>query len=529
MPLINLNYIAMKKFFYVAFAAILAVGCTEKEAEDILSLTAKEVTLAAAAGEVKTVTVEANNAWTFEQEEAAAWLTVQRSDNTLSFRAVGDNKTENEFSTTIKVKAGSKDDAIVVRQLADPDKPDVPDKPDPVEPDRFKVDRTSLSFEGVSEGVSEIIKVTLAEGLSFRTDASDEWIKAKADVAAGTITVTCNNNETDVQRIGTITVTSSDRSLEPIDIAVQQEGIVIERHLFVYKVGDADKTPQTEFTTTYHKMTVAKFYAVDLYPFDLSWRIEIVDNDKDNSWLTFGGSDDSDEFFVACAENTAEEDRSATLRIYPIDPEAGGIMPIAEDFSDIQPVEFVVTQTGKPNYLSNLDGDVEAGFIKCNALHPVLYPHLDDATVTYSEWSLALCSSGLDWIRNPESFDYIFSGTGTRFMLTLCVEKYKNGDKNYIIPSGVYNISSEKAAGVAVAGVKNAWWDYEYCSLESCWYIQQENNSIRKKAPVVSGTVTVSYDEAAQTYRIVIDGKDDAGHNIDVDWSGVIKGTIEMH
>ncbi len=529
----------MKKICYLALAAILAVGCAEKEAEDTLSLSSKEVTLAAAAGEVKTVTVEANNAWTFEQEEAAAdWLAVQRSDNTLSFRAVGDNKTENEFSTTIKVKAGSKDDAIVVRQLADPDKPDPdkpdpdkpdPDKPEPVEPDKFKVDKTSLSFEGVSEGASEIVKVTLAEGLSFRTDTHDRWIQAKADHEAGTITVTCDNNETDVQRTGTITVTSSDRSLEPIDITVQQEGIVIERHLFVYMVGDADKTPQTEFTTTYHKMAVAKFYAVDLYPFDLSWRIEIVDNGKDNSWLTFGGSDDSDEFFVACAENTAEEDRSATLRIYPIDPEAGGIMPIAEDFSDIQPVEFVVTQTGKPNYLSNLEDDVEVGFIDCNALHPVLYPHLDDATVKYSEWSLALCSSGLDWGKNPDSYDYIFSGTGTRFMLTLCVDKYKNGDKNYIIPSGVYNISSEKAAGVAVAGVKAAWWDYEYCSLESCWFIRQTNGSINKKAPVVSGTVTVSYDEAAQTYHIVIDGKDDAGHNIDVDWTGVIKGTIEMH
>lgn len=518
----------MKKICYVALAAILAVGCTEKEAEDTLSLSAKEVTLAAAAGEVKTVTVEANNAWTFEQEESAGWLTVQRSDNTLSFRAVGDNKTENEFSTTIKVKAGSKDDAIVVRQLADPEEPvDPVDPVDPVEPERFKVDKTSLSFEGVSEGVSEIINVTLAEGLSFRTDTHDKWIKAKADVEAGTITVTCDNNETDVQRTGTITVTSSDRSLKPIDITVQQEGIFIERHLFVYLVGDETKTPLTEFNTTFHKMTVAEFFAVDLYPFDLSWRIEIVDDGKDYSWLSFGGSEKDDEFFVACAENTSEQDRTATLRIYPIDPEAGGIMPIVEDFSDIKPVEFVVTQTGKPNCLSNLDGDVEAGFAECNALHPVLYTNLDDATLKYSEWSLALCSSDLDWIKNPDSYDYIYSGSGTRFMLTLCVDKYKNGDTKYVIPSGVYNIGSEKAAGVAVAGVKAAWWDYEYCSLESCWYIQQENGSIRKKAPVVSGTVTVSYDEETKVYTFVIDGKDDAGYSIKINWSGVIKGNIE--
>ncbi len=522
----------MKKILFAALSAILAVGCTEKEAEDTLSLSSKEVTLAAAAGEVKTVTVDASNTWTFEQAADAAWLSVKRSDNTLSFQAVGDNKTEAEFRTTVKVKAGTKSDEIVVRQLAAEAKP--------VEPAKIEVDKTSVSFEGISEGASEVINVTLSEGLTFRTEKDAVWFTVTNDLEAKTITVTCMNNDTDAQRTGTIKVIASDQSLEPIVITVEQAGQVIDRHMFVYKVGDATKTPQTEFTTSYDKMSTPRFFMVDVYPYNLDWRIEISNDGKDYSWVTIKKESDRS-FSVRCNENTAEAARSVTIRIVPVgllpvEPEenpdnpGGGdddIMPAAgDDVSDIQPVTFEIKQNGKPNYLSTLDGDVNVTFTDCKAGNPVLFRNLKVTTVNYSYWTMGLCSEGVVWGKDPNSFSEKYNGTGTRFMIKLDVAKYESEADTYIIPSGVYNISSEETAGNAIAGFKPGAWDSAYYSYAaSCWYIEQEDGAIVKKAPAVSGTVTVSYDEATQKYTFVIDAKDDAEHSIKFSWTGTIENT----
>jgi len=493
----------MKKVLYVALAAALFVGCADKGEEETLSLSTREVILPAAGGEVKTVTVDANTTWAFSKPSDASWFNVTKPDDrTLAFSATGENTTGAELTATVVVNAGSKKDQISVRQLA-------------LETPEFAVDRNKVEFVGKPEG-PETVKVTISGGLTFRTEIDKTWFKAKADVEAGTITVTCNNNTSDTERNGTIKVIPGDKKLEPIIIDVHQAGLVIEKHIWAVKQ-EGDEEPITQLDVDYKGLAIGQYVLVDRYPYDLDWTAEVVakNEGEDTSWLVIREDKVNGLVLVRTYENTEASAREAYVRLSATDASLG-----------VEPFDLLVKQAAKPDYLSTLTGNIDETVTDGVAGNSGLSCFFNSDSVNISEWSFGLCTDGVTYGKDPSNpLSLKWLGTGSRLMVTLQVTKYKKvaPDGVYLIPEGDYVITKESGykAFTAPAGVESGDPNLSY--VNTLWYAEMENGTVVGSAPLISGTINVKYSGDGQVYTFTVDAEDDNHHSIKFTWTGTLE------
>ncbi len=488
----------MKKVLYVALAAALFVGCSDKGEEERLSLSEREVILPAAGGEVKTVTVDATTTWAFTKPSDASWFNVTKPDDrTLAFSATDENATGAELTATVIVTAGSKKDQISVRQLA-------------LETPEFAVDRQKVEFVGKPDG-PETVKVTISGGLTFRTEIDKTWFKAKADVEAGTITVTCNNNTSDSERNGTIKVIPSDKKLEPIIIDVHQAGLVIERHIWVVRQ-EGDEEPLTQLDVDYKGLAIGQYVLVDRYPYDLDWTAEVVakNEGEDASWLIISVDKVNGLVLVRTRENAEATSREAYVRFSATDASLG-----------VEPFDLLVKQAAKPDYLSTLTGNIDETVTDGTSGNSGLSCYFNAREIPISEWSFGLCTNGVTYGKDPSNpLSTKWLGTGSRVMVTLQVTKYKKMSDVYLIPEGDYVITSEEGYKefTAPAGVESGDPNLSY--VNTLWYAEMEDGAVVNSAPLVSGTINVKYSGEGYVYTFTVDAEDDNHHSIKFTWTG---------
>ena len=494
----------MKKILFVAAACLLAAACSPTDGESTtasLEVSPSSLTFGAEDATPQEIAVTATGVeWNYTVPSTADWITVDDGTAGKLLVSVAKNTTAEQRTASIAIKPLNNDDvkakSVTVTQTGS-ENPEVY---------ALTVEPAALTFE--AEGAAgQSVKVTASgEGITWSAaveDAAAEWITLSATEGAEgetTLTVTAEDNPDTAQRVANITLTPSVESVGPKAIRVTQEAKVLPPSFSMsYNGGEV---PEEGFVIDYKAQ---KNYSVDVFPVNIEWSVKTEYDTGGSGWLTVDTykSDDVNLIRMSASENTEPEPRTARV-----------IVSTSEE--GIGPFEILVTQEGKPEFLSTLEEDVDFGVLTDSRV--IVYPNNDRRQSLYTYWDLILWSDGI-------SYDYIgnFTGTGHKLAMKLYTDAIQQNDDNeYYLADGTYTVipgpeteEHEFVAGEIIGGT----WGYSHPTFPSgAWYIRMENDEVSGDACIRGGTVTIT--RSGETYSMTFDFTSDAGYSVTGSFEG---------
>ena len=209
-------------------------------------------------------------------------------------------------------------------------------------------------------------------------------------------------------------------------------------------------------------------------------------------------------FAIMPNENT--EDRFAYVVIVP-----------KEDAD--RSVRVEVCQKAKPTYFSTLAGN--AALEPLTHAYVTLYPNSASDIFNFSRWNLLLWSDNVSYDPGFGSW----TGTGDAVQIQIQADRilYDAATTTYLLPSMAYvpgaGVTLEDKNGSAGTYIKGGE-TLNYNFPAGSWLVRRANDAVTEAGPIVSGTITVSYEDDA--YELKIECMDDNNHTI----TGTYRGTF---
>lgn len=496
----------MKTYYYYLMACCCAatlLACNKNEPADPdpeMTVSPLELTFAASDNQPQIVQVEANVAWEYRTEEAAAdWLTVEEVAEGLQI-SVNDNITENVRETTLKIlpqAAGLAIQTVTISQMAT----DFSTYEITVAPEDLQ-----LTFAAAGN-TPRTVNVSVTGNLAWTAipDATCEgWLTVTQKTNALEIAVI--DNEWMTARDGVITLsTVQDLGIAPVDIHVHQE------MLPMFRVGATEVSLQAGGGMDSQATIIV---LTNLGDWDA-----VISSTADGTgapvdWLTITTIDkEYDSVMIEATENTTGAQRTAYVIVSSL---VGDVDPIAVTVTQqSQNVEGVSTLTGPVNIV-----DMESGVNNYVYFTPT-YP-ADNFFGPYESaiWEIDLWASTIE--RFKEGYYDSYQGTGTRLRIYLRSDKMMHNEEGvYVLAPGSYPIDPDYADNnggdtphIIVPGEASTGDDAMRYPAGS-WYLELDgSNTYAEKAPLAGGELIVEYNEATGEYRLTCAFTDDRGNAI---------------
>ncbi len=501
----------MKKFmFYCAAALTLIMGmaaCGNDEGV-VVSVDSETIEFTAAGG-TETVAVTGEG-WT--TSENSDWFRVEDFEDSFKVTAdVNPVATAREGVITVTNNAGAK--TVTVKQAA--------------AGDGISVDALTLTFEG--QAGTQTVTVTSEIAAWSATPAADsDWITVTPDTANMTFTVTVTANVEDEQRQGTITVGNGK---EETTITVTQgtiEWYELKDYRGLYSEWSSNDALCNSVLSFYGAMLDSRHMAMAEFCYRVEVNIVIDKPDMTNKRLDipagtyeWGNTNSTTPFIYDDGYNNfAQPVRNGYATIGDIVDATWGRMVVTGE-GNTRTVEIIYnlvdgttfkaryigsTYFNNP-YIAGLIEDVDLGTMSVTGLAVC-----DESIVSFgypASWVLHMCDDGvtLDETDTPQ-------GTGW-FIKVAASTETSDGQPGSPIKDGTYNVGNpaifNKETGVSL-GTSDGSDD------KGSWLYRLEDGEVMDRAPIISGTVQISYSDP--NYTLVLDVEDNGGYKIQGTLSG---------
>jgi hypothetical protein len=98
------------------------------------------------------------------------------------------------------------------------------------------------------------------------------------------------------------------------------------------------------------------------------------------------------------------------------------------------------------------------------------------------------------------------------------LDAYSVNSGNYtVMQTGTYTISDDHVAGTMGPGYLNGSY------IMGSWYRKMKDGNAVERAPFITGSVELTYNEGDSTYDITFDAMDDIGYNITGEFHGSLR------
>lgn len=483
----NLNIVSMKKILlFLAFSALVAVSCKEDTPTDVkgsLSVDPSSLIFMPTKSPNQTFAVTADKVeWkVVVGADAASWLSAVKNEGTVVV-SVNDNDGETTRTGTVTVQAttGTADPkSVTVTQYSESTLPEF----------SISVTPATLTFVGEGAEAQELAVVTKGDGLAW-TAAADSKCESWVTLAPhdGKLVVSVSNNPTTEERSGMVMVTPNISTVTPKAIRITQAGKVLAPEFSV--------SPTDDLSFNYK---IGETKVINVAAVNVTWTAKRESMAGASiAWLRV--VKDATSVKVSVEANTEATPRS-------------GYVVITPDNTSFEPVRILVTQIGKPDFLSTLIENAEITDMNGMVANEVTaYTKWEAPDVNYSVWYINLWG---DDVKFKSVYPIKFTGTGTRLYLSLYSDKLEmidEPDPKYYIPDGEYPIMPKKEDNHGTAGTVGVGVDSGVDYPEGSWYQSYANDAYAVGGPFKSGTVTVS--RSGDTYTFVLDVVDDGGYRI---------------
>lgn len=486
-------------------ASILAFSCDEPQkgqSKPSIEINTTTLTFDASPTETQTVSIKAIGVeWIPEVAATAAeWICAEKTDDGTLSVSVTPNTTAEQRIGAISVKPADNADirpkeVSVIQNGSD----------NIIEYD-MTVEPKTLTFAAESAEPQNVVVTTVGEGLTWRAEPAEDWIKIDENDNGLTVTVTDNPEEK--QRTSYISVKADKETVEENIVRITQEARVIPPS-FSLEFSDGitledgctfDYIGRNQFKITVHAVNV-------------TWEARIEYSTDESKWLTMYITEDEHPEIRHLSLSSNIMNESA-------DPRTAKII-IKTNLEGCGPYEINVVQEGKPDMLSKLTEDVDFGRLT-HSSEVAVYANNEYRKSTATTWEMKFWSDGIE-----EYMGYKFTGTGDRLEIKIATEAVDaNTDNNYSLPEGIYEVTAnfndllpEEPHPQTICG---GAFSYSHPNFTNgAWYLRMENDAVPGDACITGGTMTVS--KSGDEYEMTFEFTSDAQYTVRGSYKGVLK------
>lgn len=486
---------------WLTLSASIAVSCVDKGSESPQKSVKVEPTVmtfaAVSAQSQEAVVTAVGVEWDVEVAQIAQdWLSAVKEGNDRVVVSVADNPAAEERvgSVTIVVSGDEsvRNKEITVTQAGN-ETPEVYS---------LTLSVKRLDFEAAGGGEQNVAVTVEGAGMTWTATTDDGWVTVRENESGFSVAVTDNTDT--VERIGTVTVTPSEKSVEPVECVVYQKAgqskptIEINYDEFVFRpTGELLKGEATLYVTAEN----------------CNWTWRVVDEAGGAAeWILIDESMiEYAILMITCTPNTGETERIGYIEVIP-------------DTEELDVIRVRIVQNAVQDYVSDLTDDVNLSIVTKNS--KVIMTPLNDYEDRATPWEFRMWSDGIVY---DDSQWPPYSGTGEYVELYLFSEKIVfNDTSEYELPATAYTVTvidpDTGGLGLEKENTINAGyvapWNPEQCL--GSWYYRMENGSVVAKAPIKEGTLVV--ERNGDDYVLTFDFKDDFGFSL----SGRREGKLDI-
>ena len=476
------------KLWLLPALCLVLASCTkttEKQKKIEVQVDPASLFFKAVGNAAQTVTVTANDEWNWSS--SGDWITVEKVDAEALAVTVTDNLADE--AREAKVTVFAKNDANVRAEIT-------------VQQNgagelTFSVSPAKLQFAG-ENAEPQLITVDASAGLAWEATAEEGAAWIQVTKAEGQVSVTVEDNPEATERSGRVFVTSA---IGQKAVMVTQAGKTVP---MIYDLQPASLELRWD-----NMMIQGISFKVSAEVSDWSVRVEDANGNMAIDWLVANANKDAAEPLVevfAIMPNENTEDRFAYVVIVP-----------KEDAD--RSVRVEVCQKAKPTYFSTLAGN--AALEPLTHAYVTLYPNSASDIFNFSRWNLLLWSDNVSYDPGFGSW----TGTGDAVQIQIQADRilYDAATTTYLLPSMAYfpgaGVTLEDKNGSAGTYIKGGE-TLNYNFPAGSWLVRRANDAVTEAGPIVSGTITVSYEDDA--YELTIECMDDNNHTI----TGTYRGTF---
>ncbi len=487
---------------WLTLSAFIAVSCTDNGTETPQKSVKVEpavMTFAAVSAQSQEAVVTAVGVeWNVEVPQIAQdWLTAVKEGDDKVVVSVADNPAAEERVGSVAIVVSGDESVrnkeITVTQAGNES------------PEAYSLTLSAkrLDFEAAGSEAQDVTVTVEGEGMTWKATADDAWVTVSETDDGFSVSVT-DNTDTE-ERIGTVTVTPSEKSVEPVELVVYQKAgkgkptIEVNYDEFVFRpTGELLQGEATLYVTAENC--------------DWTWRV-VGEDGGTAEWIQIDDSNVETYAYLAitCSPNTGETERVGYIEVIP-------------DTEELEVIRVRIVQNAVQDHVSDLTDDVDLSPVTKNA-RVVMMP-LNDYEDRATEWQFRMWDDNIvyDETKWPP-----YVGTGEYIEFTLFSEKIVFNDASeYELPAATYTVTviDPDTGGMGleeentITAGYTAPWNPEQCF--GSWYYKIENDVVVAKAPIKAGTLIV--ERSGDGYVLMFDFEDDFGFSL----SGRREGPLDI-